>query len=72
MGVVKTHGTCNQCGGRVTTPRAYMSVVPPIPTCERCGATKKQPHGAVIEMEPRKADLYRELHIPIFDNVKRQ
>lgn len=45
------HGTCSQCGGPVTTPRHWLGVNPPIPTCRRCGATKKQPHGHVIEME---------------------
>lgn len=35
----QTIGRCDQCGGRVTVPRAWMSVVPPIPKCESCGAT---------------------------------
>jgi hypothetical protein len=45
------HGTCSKCGGPVTTPRAFMSTQQPIPTCKGCGATQKQPHGRVIEME---------------------
>lgn len=52
-----TIGTCSLCGGRVTVPKVWASVVPAIPTCESCGATKKQPHGSVVEMErPMKAD----------------
>lgn len=31
-----------------------MSVIPMAPRCQRCGATKKQPFGPVIEMEPAK------------------
>jgi len=47
-----TAGTCSLCGGRVTLPSAWYGTTPPIPTCESCGATKKSPHGGVIEMEP--------------------
>jgi hypothetical protein len=46
-------GTCSVCGGAVTVPRAWMGMLPPIPQCRSCGATKKQPNGPVIEMEPR-------------------
>lgn len=48
-------GTCSLCQGAVSIPRLWSGTIPPIPTCERCGATKKQPFGAVIEMEPGKA-----------------
>lgn len=48
----QTVGTCGECGGRVSVPRVWMGLVPPIPTCESCGATKKQPHGPKIEMDP--------------------
>lgn len=47
-----TVGTCSICGGRVTTPAAWMGTRPPIPRCESCGATKRQPHGRVIDMTP--------------------
>lgn len=50
----RTVGTCSICAGRVTAPQTYLSTVPPIPSCESCGATQKQPHGDVIQMEPRK------------------
>lgn len=47
-----TVGTCSICGGRVTLPDFWMGMQPPIPTCTSCGAVKKQPHGAIIEMVP--------------------
>lgn len=50
----RTVGTCSICGGRVTLPEVWMGVVPPIPRCASCGATKKQPHGPVIDMERPK------------------
>lgn len=55
-----TVGTCSLCGGRVSVPRNWMATTPPIPTCESCGATKKQPHGDVVEMNP----LPRKIHEP--------
>jgi hypothetical protein len=42
-------GTCSNCGGRVTIPFHWMSVVPPVPTCESCGATAL-PNGPVIRI----------------------
>ena len=35
---VKIIGKCGICGGRVTVPVVWWSVVPPVPTCESCGA----------------------------------
>jgi hypothetical protein len=49
----RTVGTCSICGGRVTVPTVYMSVKPPRPCCESCGARAKQDFGPVVEMEPR-------------------
>lgn len=46
-----TVGSCSICGGHVSVPCSWMGAIPPIPTCESCGATKKRPHGPVIEME---------------------
>jgi ribosomal protein S27E len=48
----QTVGTCGNCGGRVSVPESWLSTVPPVPACERCGATVAQPHGPVIEMTP--------------------
>lgn len=48
-------GRCSYCGGLVTVPSIWMSVVPPVPTCEACGATAdvndKLP---VLPMKPAK------------------
>lgn len=49
----QTVGTCSICGGQVTIDTIFWSIVPPVPTCERCGATAKQ-HGPVIEMEKQE------------------
>lgn len=46
-------GTCSICGGRVSVPDAWLSVIAPTPTCEQCGATKAN-HGPVIDMTPAK------------------
>jgi len=46
-----TIGTCSLCGGAVRLPAAWYGTVPPIPTCASCGATAKQPHGPVVDME---------------------
>jgi len=50
----KILGTCSLCGGRVSIATVFMSVNPPVPCCEQCGAHPKDPHGAVIDMEPKK------------------
>ena len=47
----RTVGTCSNCSGRVAVPDLWLGVGPPIATCEQCGATKKQPHGPVIDMD---------------------
>lgn len=44
-------GTCSLCGGPVTVPTVIWSVVPPSPTCQRCGAVQRQSYGPVIPME---------------------
>lgn len=49
-----TLGTCSICGGRVSIPDVWHSVIPPVPTCEKCGATMKNPYGKVIKMDPPK------------------
>lgn len=45
------HGTCGKCGGMITTPQHWSGAVPPIPTCNSCGAQVKNPYGPVLEME---------------------
>lgn len=46
-----TVGTCGNCGGRVTIPRDWYGVTPPIPACESCGARVRQPYGPVVPMQ---------------------
>lgn len=55
---VSVLGTCSCCGGRVTVPTVYMSVIPPTPTCESCGATTAN-HGPVIQMQPAQSNPSR-------------
>lgn len=46
-------GTCSLCDGPVWLP---PMMVDPTPTCKRCGAVAKDPHGPVIPMtRPVKA-----------------
>jgi len=45
-------GTCAICGGPVTVPQAWLSVVPPVPCCDQCGARAKAHYGPAIEMTP--------------------
>lgn len=45
-------GTCSLCGGCVSLPSVFWSVIPPTPTCEGCGATAKSDHGPIIPMSP--------------------
>lgn len=49
-----TIGTCSLCGGAVVYPMYGGRV----PYCESCGATKKQPHGPVVEMEPPRGCVF--------------
>lgn len=46
-------GTCSLCGGPVQIPRNWMGVSEPEPSCGKCGASKAQPNGPVIEMRPK-------------------
>jgi hypothetical protein len=43
-------GRCSKCGGAVTVPHAWYGVTPAIPTCQACGARKKN-DLPIIEME---------------------
>ena len=36
---IRIVGRCSLCNGRVTVPTVFHSIYPPVPTCERCGAT---------------------------------
>lgn len=48
----KTIGTCSICGGPVQVPDVWMGIVPPTPTCARCGATARDSFGPLIPMKP--------------------
>lgn len=45
-------GKCSLCGGRVTVPSVFHSVIPPKPTCESCGAIAAEPDLPVVPMQP--------------------
>ena len=47
-------GSCSICGGPVTVPTIWHCVIPPTPTCSRCGAIRADTHGSVIPMVPVK------------------
>lgn len=68
-----TIGTCSLCGGRVSVPRMWMGIYPPIPTCDSCGATKKHPHGGTVEMEkPRRVeDIHKEQYANMLGKRRR-
>lgn len=46
-------GTCSICGGQVTCPRVFWSVLLPKPTCRRCGAVEAESALPVIPMKRR-------------------
>lgn len=46
----KQVGKCSRCGGRVTVPTNWHATVPPVPTCQSCGARAKDT-SPVIETE---------------------
>lgn len=48
----KTIGKCSLCGGAVTVPAVWFGVVPPTPTCQKCGAISDENPGPVIPMRP--------------------
>lgn len=64
-------GTCSLCGGAVTTPQLWHGVLPPVPSCSSCGATKKQPHGPVVEMERRSSSSMEEAFRKVRQQVER-
>lgn len=44
-------GTCSKCNGPVVIPEVWMGIIPPTPKCQRCGATKKEVYGPIIDMK---------------------
>jgi hypothetical protein len=48
-------GICSRCGGDVTLPTIWHGVVPPVPTCEECGAMANlRPNLPIIPTKPAK------------------
>ena len=48
-------GKCSICGGPVSVPEIWHGVVPPTPTCERCGATH-EPQDSLPTLPMRRAN----------------
>lgn len=52
-------GTCSICGGPVCVHTNWCAVIPDVPACAKCGATKKNSHGPVIDMQPAGVSVFR-------------
>lgn len=50
--IVTVVGTCGICGGDVTVPSVWHSIIPAKPTCVQCGATAADPSKPVLPMNP--------------------
>ncbi len=50
-------GSCSRCGGRVTLPRNWMGINPPVATCVACGAAAASERLPVIPMQPKAPAL---------------
>lgn len=48
----QTVGTCSICGGPVTVPIVFHSIVPPVPQCDACGAVAAPKTWPVVPMVP--------------------
>lgn len=66
-----TVGTCSICGGRVSLPSVWFGVIPPVPTCDSCGAIKAD-HGPVITMKPLRQQTTTETLLTPSDKVSGQ
>lgn len=56
----KVVGKCSICGGVVSVPTVIWSVVPPVPTCESCGAVMDQTANLpTVPMRPVRRSLPR-------------
>ena len=53
-------GTCSSCGGPVGVPSMWGGSIPPVPTCQQCGATKRNSYGPVVDMEPKAPSAAKE------------
>lgn len=48
----KIVGICGNCGGNVVLPDAYLSINPPVPRCNSCGAEAKR-NLPIVEMQKK-------------------
>ncbi len=46
-------GSCSHCSGRVTLPRNWIGIIPPVATCVACGAVAASARVPVIPMQPK-------------------
>ena len=49
---IMKYGICGNCGGTVSTPKAWYGNYPPTPQCESCGAEPQNAHEPVLKMKP--------------------
>lgn len=64
-------GTCSLCGGAVVQVTVYFGVGPfPPPYCSSCHATKKRPHGPVIDMDSESRPAIVSMTVPMSRNQK--
>lgn len=50
-------GSCGLCGGTVSVPLAFLSLVPPVPACESCGAVPRDAAPPRLPMLPPRVRL---------------
>jgi hypothetical protein len=63
-------GKCSICGGIVSVPTVFLSVVPPVPTCESCGASEDQTANLpTVPMRPREHLVRRSGRFRNLDNM---
>ena len=68
---MQTIGTCSICGGAVVVPQFWGGATPPVPSCNSCGATKRNAFGEVIQMEEAKGRTLTNLIMDSDDSTGR-
>lgn len=58
-------GECSLCGGNVTIDTVTWSVIPPVASCENCGAVEKRP---VIEMKPARTKTATQIKLEDYES----
>lgn len=49
-------GTCSLCSGPVAIANSWLSLIPPLPSCLKCGATAQANYGPTIPMQPKQEE----------------